>query len=85
MLIKIRLSSVATDCWKTDWIKCCVCQEDTNEVFKATDDGYTMLARNISKFQEKYSLPIPLDIRRIDDGEGIVATLKSPNIIQIVE
>ena len=78
MAKRIRLSSVATNTcsWKTDWIKCCLCQEDTNEVLKATDDGYTMLARNIPKFQEMNSLPIPLDIRRIDDGEGIEATLK---------
>ena len=78
MAKRIRLSSVATDTcsWKTDWIKCCLCQEDTNEVLKATDDGYTMLARNIPKFQEMKSLPISLDIRRIDDGEGIEATLK---------
>ena len=45
-------------------------------MLKATDDGYAMLARNIPKFQEMNNLPIPLDIRRIDDGEGIEATLK---------
>ncbi|CAC5423156.1 unnamed protein product [Mytilus coruscus] len=75
MAKRIRLSSVSTDSWETDWSKCCLCQEDTVETLKLTADGYKMLATNIPKFHEMNSLPIPLDVRRFNNGSGIESTL----------
>ncbi|CAC5378591.1 unnamed protein product [Mytilus coruscus] len=75
MAKRIRLSSVSTDSWETDWSKCCLCQEDTVETLKLTADGYKMLATNIPKFHETNSLPIPLDVRRFNNGSGIESTL----------
>ena len=76
MAKRIRLSSISTDSWDTNWLKCCLCQEDTDESLLSTVDGYKMLARNVPKFQELNSLPIPLDITRLDDGDGIEKTLQ---------
>ena len=69
MAKRIRLSSISTDSWETNWLKCCLCQEDTDESLSSSKDGFKMLAKNVPKFQELNSLPIPLDIRRLDDGD----------------
>jgi hypothetical protein len=39
-----------------------------------------MLAKNIPLFNEVNALPIPMDIRRLDDGTGIDATLIDNNV-----
>jgi hypothetical protein len=39
-----------------------------------------MLAKNIPLFNEVNALPIPMDIRRLDDGTGIDATLIGNNV-----
>jgi hypothetical protein len=35
--------------------------------------GYRTLSKNISEFAKINEMPIPLDIRRIDKGDGIEA------------
>jgi hypothetical protein len=35
--------------------------------------GYRTLSKNISEFAKFNEMPIPLDIRRIDEGDGIEA------------
>jgi hypothetical protein len=35
--------------------------------------GYRTLSKNISEFAKINEMPIPLDIRRIDEGDGIEA------------
>ena len=77
MAKRIRLSASPTDSWETDWTKCCLCQEDTVEPLKSSDEGYRMLGKNIPLFHEANALPIPLDIRRLDNGNGIENTLKT--------
>lgn len=42
---------------------------------KGPDDGYSLLARNISRFHTINQLPIKLDLARLDDGN--VETLRS--------
>ena len=44
--------------WKTDWTKCCLCQEDRDEELKSPptryameQDGYSMIGNNIPMFQ----------------------------------
>ena len=68
---------------QTDWKKCCLCQIDKNEDLKCplarcssdNDDEYTMIARNVPLFKEINRMPIILDPRRLDDGDGIEDTL----------
>ena len=37
--------------------------------------GYSTVATNIKRFNELQALPIPIDIRRLDEGKGIEATM----------
>ena len=70
--------------WKTDWTKCCLCQEVKKEDLKSPqanparrgDDGYTNLAKNIPLFHSLNVLPIKLDPARLDEGSGIEETLR---------
>ena len=70
--------------WKTDWTKCCLCQEVRKEDLKSPqanparrgEDGYMSLARNIPLFHSINALPIKLDPARLDDGSGIEETLR---------
>lgn len=70
---------------ETDWTKCCLCQIDKEEDLKSpptryeTDrenDGYVMIARNIPLFHEIRQMPIKLDPKRLDHGDGIEETLR---------
>lgn len=70
--------------WKTDWSKCCICQEDKdNEDLKSPptrysseQDGYTMIATNVPLFHALNEMPIVLDPARLDEGGGIEETLR---------
>jgi hypothetical protein len=75
----IRFPSVSTGNWDTDWFKCCLCQGDTIGSLISSAEGYQMLAKNIPLFNEVNALTIPTDIRRLDDGTGIDATLMGNN------
>ena len=67
----------------TDWSQCIFCQETTNENLacpaeskrKDVGAGYFTVADNVKKFEDLGSLPIALDISRLDEGNGIGATL----------
>ena len=66
----------------TDWSKCFICQEDKHEALKSPPMkidlaklGYRTLSKNIPEFAKINEMPIPLDIRRIDNGDGIEAAL----------
>ena len=69
---------------KTDWNKCCLCQEDKNDDdlispptrYTPKHDGYTMIATNIPLFHALNEMPIVLDPARLDEGEGIEQTLR---------
>ena len=69
----------------TDWQKCCLCQTVKGEELKSPPsryevtedrDGYAMIARNVPLFKEINQLPIILDPKRLDDGDGIAETLR---------
>ena len=66
---RIRLSSVSTGSWDTDWFKCCLCQGDTIGSLISSAEGYQMLAKHIPLCNEVNALPIPMDIRRLDVQE----------------
>lgn len=68
----------------TDWSKCVLCQKDTTEVLKCPAEskrdtqgaGYTTIADLLVSFNTIGCLPRSLNLSRLDDGEGIEATLK---------
>lgn len=69
---------------KTDLSKCLLCQEITSEALRCpakskhkdvgVGQGYSTLSRNIMLFNELNGLPIPIDFRRLDEGNCIEAT-----------
>ena len=72
--------------WKTDWSKCCLCQEDTKEDLKCPptrytleQNGYKMIGENIPLFHQMNEMPIKFDPARLDEGNGIEETLKKNN------
>lgn len=70
---------------KTDWNKCLLCQETTSERLQCPANsnrcdvgpgqGYSTLSSYIYRFKELDELPIPIDLRRLDEGKGMEATL----------
>ncbi len=71
----------------TNWSKCCLCQQEKKEDLKAPqdnptnrkNDGYVSLATNIPLFHEFHALPIKLDPRRLNEGNGMEETLRRNN------
>ena len=61
------------------WDKCVLCQKDSAELLQCPAEsnrkdvgaGYKTLASNISKFQELGYMPIPLNIKVLEEGNGI--------------
>ena len=69
--------------FKTDWSKCCLCQEKNGKELSSPHarqsqqhDGYTMIATNIPLFHAMNAMPIKLDPARLDDGGGIEESLR---------
>ena len=66
--------------------KCCLCQKVTNEVLQCpakskrldigVGQGYSTLSASIMHLNELHELPIPVDLERLDEGNGIEATLR---------
>lgn len=50
-----------------DWSKCVLCDIDHGT-------GSHTLASNILRFHEIDSLPVTIDIKKLDDGDGIAST-----------
>lgn len=67
-----------------DWSKCVLCQNTTTEALQSPENlrrsdidhgtGYHTLANNILRFHEIDSLPVTIDIKKLDDGGGIAST-----------
>ena len=70
---------------KTDWSICFLCQETTPELLQCPaqskrhdvilGQGYSSLAKNIRCFNKLQEMPIPIDLRRLEAGSGIEATM----------
>ena len=64
-----------------DWKLCGFCQKDTGlecpaRFFKAPiGSGYKSLAEHLVQFQMHDCIPLDIDIKRLDDGDGIEATM----------
>lgn len=70
--------------WKTDWSKCCLCQQEKNEDLKSPvtnptkreTDGYTNITTNIYLFVAINALLIVLDPAQLNEGGGREETLR---------
>ena len=68
---------------KIDWNNCLLCQEVTSEVLRCPAEskcldvgagkGYSTLSSHFSELNE---LPMPIDLRHLDEGNGVEATLR---------
>ena len=79
---RIRFSLSAQEKQSTDWAKCFICLEDKHEARKSPPMKIDLAKIRIQNLVKKYfgfakinEMPIPLDIRRIDEGNGIEAAL----------
>ena len=86
MKVPSTSTSSSSNKWQTNWTKCCLCQRDKKEDLKSPptsytmqNDGYTNIANNVPLFHAINALPITLDPSRLDEGEGIEATLRKNN------
>lgn len=67
----------------TNWELCILCQEDTGAALQCPinsrkapiGSGYVSLATYLTTFSELGQVPMNIDIARLDDGDGIEATL----------
>lgn len=70
----------------TDWKKCILCQKVTTESLRCPAEsirndvgvglGYSTLSLNLVRFNELHEMPIPIDLNRLDDGNGLEPTLQ---------
>ena len=70
----------------TDWEKCALCQQDSNQPLQCQAQltrsdigigtGYEALVVNLEKFIELNDLPMDINVNRLNDGSGILSTLK---------
>ena len=69
---------------ETDWKKCIICQQDKNDKLVCPADskkedvgaGYVSLANDVTAFDNAECLPKTLSMSRINDGDGVEATLE---------
>lgn len=69
---------------ETNWSLCCICQEVKDDTIidpslnntKGLFSGYQTLSTNLPEFHKINCLPMTLDIKRLDDGNGIFLTLQ---------
>jgi len=71
----------------TNWELCVLCQEETEEPLQypmrstkaPVGSGYHSLANDLIEFEELGQMPLEIPLDRLDDGNGIEATLKTNN------
>ena len=67
---------------ETDWTRCALWQNENQESLQCPAEskrvdvgaGYRTLANNIVRFNELGSIPLQINLSRIDDGNGIEET-----------
>ena len=77
-------SSSGKQCPTTDWNKCVLCQEDTDEMLtclynsaRGTDRaGYRTIAEHLVAFDKISCLPRTLKLSQLDEGQGIEAAFR---------
>ena len=64
----------------TDWTKCVLCQLDNKEpLISPTDTGQETIASNIIQFNDLDSMPLKINLARLDNGNGIQSTFTEEN------
>ena len=69
---------------QNDWTSCILCQTKTSEPLQCPGkskrfdigSGYSTLAKNLERFSELGSIPLQLNISRLDEGKGIEYCLR---------
>ena len=77
----------STEQSSTDWTKCFLCQEDITDALrcpatnpaKSGSTGYQTIAFNLTEFDKIDALPKSISLTRLDDGDGVEATLTHHN------
>jgi hypothetical protein len=67
----------------TNWELCVLCQKDTGDALQCpgkntkgtAGSGYESFTSNLHAFQELGCMPMEVDLQRLDNGSGILATL----------
>jgi len=67
----------------TNWTLCVLCQEDTKAALEcpakskrpSVGSGYISLAKHLMEFHSLGHMPMTINMERIDDGDGIEATM----------
>ena len=73
--IKLASQSCSAPVQPTDWNICALCQEHGGCLINPSSKGYASLAKNLSALHELNKLPFNINIRRLDDGDGLEKTL----------
>ena len=68
----------------SDWTKCIICQDVRDERLQCPADskrkdageGYKSFTENLMRFSDIDELPVKISLERLDDGDGIEATLR---------
>ena len=66
-----------------NWELCCLCQEEKDDHLqcpisaKGPKCGFEYLATNLLEFQKLNSLPVNVNLDKLDEGSGIAETLQS--------
>ena len=86
-LIKAGLSTdyhdSSIDLQVTDWKLCCLCQKEDGNPLQCPINsrnnkcGYESLAINLLEFKKIDSMPMCIDLARLDEGRGFQETLRS--------
>ncbi|KAG0718627.1 TIMELESS-interacting protein [Chionoecetes opilio] len=71
---------------RTNWELCILCQTETDEplqcplrsTMKPSGSGYASLTEDLLQFKELRHMPMELNVNRLDDGDGVEATLGKP-------
>ena len=69
---------------KTNWAKCCLCQENKSEElispptrYTLEQGGYSIICKKLQTILSINQMPIKLDLARLDEGEGVEETLRA--------
>lgn len=74
---KLRLAprTSTTTVQTTNWDICVLCQEHGGTLVSPSATGYASLAEHLSSLHELNSVPLNINVSRLDDGDGMEETL----------
>ena len=76
---KLRLASYSHTCQASvqpiNWDICILCQEHGGTLISPTEAGYTSLAKNLLTLHELNSLPLNINLSKLNDGNELEEAL----------